>query len=131
MNPLEIKRIVGAIREASLAGTPDYRLRKTYADFHKQLPHLFDAALNPMFEMKYLDMMLSHIKTVADESTLEVANDKEVLFEKADEAIIGALREEYLDPLIASAPRTDTPQEPVIEVKNDGGSKVSLVTEIP
>lgn len=122
-NPKEIQRTVAAIREAVKANTPEHKIRYTYRDFHAKLPHLFDAALNPAFDLKYLDMMLTHIKGAQEKR----GDAKEEHFNKADEQIIGALREEYLDPLIANAPRTDTPQEPIIQVTNDGGNSASIV----
>lgn len=116
----DIKRIVSAIRDAVNLGVEEHRIRYNFRDFHKSMPHLFDAALNPAFELKYLDMMLDQMQAATKQGGTEAA------FEKADESVIGKLREEYLDPLIANAPKTDTPQEPVINVTKDNGVKTSI-----
>ena len=123
LSTTDIKRIVSQIRDQVKAGTPEYKIRFAFRDFQKQMPHLFDAAMNPTFQLQYLDMMLGHIQQAQE---LKNKKDKEQLLDKADEAVIGALREVYLDPLLANAPKLEAPQEPVVQVIDDGGAQVSI-----
>ena len=106
----DVAATVRQIREQTSNGTPEHHIRYRYREFAQAMPHLFSAALNPEFDLKYLDIMLQQMKVVKQQGNTETA------FTQADEVVIGKLRENYVDPLIAAAPKLDTPQDPDIKV---------------
>jgi len=106
----EFGKTVKQIRQMIIDGIPEHHVRYKFRDFAKAMPHLFNAAINKEFDLKYLDMMLEQMSVVQKSGNTDEA------FDEADKVVIGKLRETYVDPLIAAAPKTDTPQEPTINI---------------
>jgi hypothetical protein len=86
---MNIKKSIANIRRDAPSMTPE-SLRIKYAAFVDQYPRLYDAVLNPGFDMKYLDMMLEF------KGKLEGGELTEL---EADEKVYGILKKEYVNPL--------------------------------
>jgi hypothetical protein len=90
MRSEDIKRIIYEIRNANVSDKNAY-FRHKYPNFAKTHPRLFDAALDPAFDLTYLDMMLNYRDDIK-KSNLNI--------DEADQVIYGKLREHYVDPLM-------------------------------
>lgn len=100
----EIRRIVYEIRTSNINRKADYFSAK-YADFNKAFPLLFDAALNDTFPLKFLELMLNQRAQLANtEPTKEN-------IEEVNKVVYTALRETYIDPLVATLPTPLPKQE--------------------
>ncbi len=87
---VDIKAIIARLRTTATDMSPAVRKRhcyELYETFAVKFPHLFEAALNPGFDLKFLDMILHERERLISRQT-DV--------ESADTKVYKALQSEYM-----------------------------------
>lgn len=90
----DIKDIIANLRVTATDLSPAIRKRhcyEMYETFAIKFPHLFEAALNPNFDLKFLDMILLERERLISRQT-DV--------ESADTKVYKALQSEYMPNLV-------------------------------
>lgn len=92
----EIRNIVNDIRNSAHQmeeSNREFVFRAKYPEFAEALPKLFLAAINNDFPLTYLEFMLQHFDKLVR---------KDIDINAADETVIGRLRTDYVEPIIAN-----------------------------